>query len=181
VGVLATPPDTFDRNAAVEQANSALSVTPAARQEGSHFSGYVSKLPFDLKTSGIAVELRRPANGSVTIFAAAIDASNWIGFRIEGNQLSIESHTRGRVASRKIDYSAAEHRFLRLRTSNVAAIAPVAVWETSADGRNWFPHYIETAGIQLAALRIVLSAGTTKSAAVTGAAVFDHVTVEQLP
>jgi hypothetical protein len=156
-------------------------VTPAVRQNGSHFSGYVSQQPFDLKTSSIAVELRRPAGGSVTIFATAIDASNWIGFRIEENQLSIESHTRGRVASRTIDYNAAEHRFLRIRTSKVFAVAPVAVWETSADGRNWFPHYVETAGIQLTALRIVLSAGTTKSVPVTGAAVFDHVTVEQLP
>jgi hypothetical protein len=127
------------------------------------------------------VEVQRPAAGSVTIVAAAIDASNWIGFRIEGNQLSIESHTKGRVASKKVEYSAAQHRFLRLRTSKVAPNAPVAVWETSADGRNWFPHYVETAGIQLTALRIALSAGTTKSAAVTGAAVFDRVTVERLP
>jgi hypothetical protein len=68
-----------------------------------------------------------------------------------------------------------------MRTSKVASIAPIAVWETSADGRNWLPHYVETGGIPLTALRIALSAGTTKSAAVTGTAVFDHVTVERLP
>src|SRR6185436_17089281 len=133
VGVLATPPETFDPNVATDQLRNVLSITPVADQHGAHFSGYVSTQSFDLRTSSIAVELRRPASGAITIFAAAIDAANWIGFRMEGDQLSIESHTKGRVASKKIEYSAAQHRFLRLRTSTVA---PVAVWETSADGRN---------------------------------------------
>ena len=50
----------------------------------------------------MAVQLRRAAAGATTIFAAAIDAGNWWGFRIEGGQLAIESHTNNRVAARRI-------------------------------------------------------------------------------
>jgi hypothetical protein len=55
------------------------------------------------------------------------------------------------------------------------------VWETSADSVNWNPEYVETVGLDLTALRIALSAGTTKSTAVTGPAAFDSVTVERKP
>jgi hypothetical protein len=125
----------------------------------------------------MAVQLRHAAAGASTIFAAAIDAGNWWGFRIEGGQLAIESHTNNRVAARKIAYDPSLHRFLRLRTSNVA---PVVVWETSADATNWNPEYVETESTRVSAVRIVLSAGTTRSAA-TEAAAFDNVVVEGKP
>ena len=64
---------------------------------------------------------------------------------------------------------------IRLRSSNVAN---VVVWETSANGVNWNPEYVETAAIPIDALRIAVSAGTTKSVAAPGAAVFDSVLVE---
>ncbi len=178
VGILATSSETFDPNISTEQTGGLLSITPVAQKPGAHFSGYISIPSFDLNKSSIAVELRRSASGATTIFAAAIDSANWVGFRIEGGQLSIESHTKGNLASRKVAYSAAQHRFLRLRTSSVA---PVVVWETSADGANWNPEYVETASIQVTALRIALSAGTTKSVPSSGPATFDSVIVERKP
>jgi hypothetical protein len=174
VGVLATAPETHDANVAVDRSRGLLTITPAAHKSGAHFNGYVSIASFDLNSCSIAVQLHRAAAGATTIFAAAIDAGNWWGFRIEGGQLAIESHTRNRVAARKIAYDPSLHRFLRLRTSNVA---PVVVWETSADGTNWNPEYVETESTRVSALRIVLSAGTTRSAA-TEAASFDNVVVE---
>lgn len=179
IGVLATPPETFDENIAVEQGRGLLSITPVAQKPGAHFSGYVSIQSFDLHTSSVKVELRRPAAGATTLFAAALDSENWKGFRIEGGRLSIESHAQGRVAAKTIPYKPAQHRFLRLRLS---AVAPVVVWETSADGVNWNPEYVETSTIAVTALRVVLSAGTTKDTAeVTGPATFGTVTVEGRP
>jgi hypothetical protein len=177
VGILATAPETFDSNVTVEQSHGLLNITPVAHKSGAHFSGYVSIPSFDLNTCSIAVQLRHAAAGASTIFAVAIDAGNWRGFRIEGGQLAIESHTNNRVAAKKIPYDPSQHRYLRLRTSNVA---PVVVWETSADGANWNPEYVETESIHLNAIRIVLSAGTTKSSA-TGAAAFDNIIVERKP
>jgi hypothetical protein len=177
VGVLATPPATFDAAAAIEQKEGLLSITALPHKHGSHFTGYVSISSFDLNTCTIAAELRRAASsGATTIFAAVIDAANWVGFRIEGTSLSIESHSGGRVAARAIAYDPAQHRFLRLRTSSVA---PVVVWETSADGIAWNPEYVETASVRLTSLRIALSAGTTKPTASGTAARFDRVLVER--
>ena len=130
---------------------------------------------FDLNACSIAVQVRRAAAGASTIFAAAVDAGNWRGFRIDGGQLAIESHTGNRVAAKKIPYDPSQHRFLRLRTSDVA---PVVVWETSADGTNWNPEYVETESVPMSAVYIVLSAGTTTSSA-TDSASFDDVLVER--
>jgi hypothetical protein len=174
IGVLATAPETHDASVAVDRSGGLLTIRPVAHKSGAHFNGYVSIASFDLNSCSMAVQLRRAAAGATTIFAAAIDAGNWWGFRIEGGQLAIESHTNNRVAARKIAYDPSQHRFLRLRTSNVA---PVVVWETSADGTNWNPEYVETESTRVSAVRIVLSAGTTRSAA-TEAAAFDNVVVE---
>lgn len=87
----------------------------------------------------------------------------------------MESHSGGKVAVRKIAYDSAQHRFLRLRTSSVAA---VIVWETSPDGTTWNPEYVETASIKLTPLRIALSAGSTRAISTSSAAQFDNVTVE---
>lgn len=174
IGVLATAPETFDPHIGIEQSHGLLTITPVNHQAGAHFSGYISTRSFDLNAVSIAVQVRHAAIGAATIIAAAIDARNWVGFKIEGGQLAIESNTNGRVAAKKIPYSATQHRFLRLRTSNVA---PVIVWETSADGKNWNAEYVETASIDRSALRIALSAGATKSSA-TGPASFAGVVVE---
>jgi hypothetical protein len=178
IGVLATPPGSFDRQVITEQAGGLLSITPRAGQDGSHFSGYVSHAAFDLLTSSIAVELRRPAAGATTIVAAAIDSKNWFGFRIEGGQLVIESHTNGKSAMYTSRYDAVLHRFLRLRRSETS---PLVAWETSADGVNWTAQYAESAGIPVTAMRIVLSAGTAKSVGHTSPALFKSVTVERTP
>lgn len=178
VGVLATADDTFDGEVATRQTGGGFRIAPRAQSDGAHFSGYVSVPSFNVRTASIAAELRQHAAGGTTLFAAAIDADNWIGFRVEGGQLWLESHTNGKVAARKVAYSATQHRFLRLRTSSVA---PVVVWETSADGRNWTPGYVETATIRLDALRIALSAGTAKRVSSPGAAIFDNVIVELQP
>jgi len=178
-GILATPAATFDSTAQTQVTGSVLTIVPATRKDGAHFSGYVSVATFDLRAVSIAVELRRATtNGAATIFAAATDSNNWLGFRIEAGTLSIESHTGGKAASRKRGYDPAQHRFLRLRSSN---IAEVVVWETSADGKNWNPEYVETAAIDLSHLRIALSAGTTKRIESPGTAVFDNVIVEMMP
>jgi len=177
IGVLATAPETLDSNVTVEQSHDLLNITPIAHTTGAHFNGYVSISSFDLNACSIAVQLRHAAAGASTIFAVAIDAGNWRGFWIEGGQLVIESHTNNRVAAKKITYDPLLYRFLRLRTSNVA---PVVVWETSADGTNWNPEYVETEGIHMSAIRIVLSAGTTGSNT-AGAAAFDNVIVERKP
>jgi hypothetical protein len=177
VGVLATAPETHDASVVVDRSRGLLTITPAAHKSGAHFNGYVSIPSFDLNACSIAVQLRRGPRRATTIFAAAIDAGNWWGFRIEDGQLAIESHTNNRVAARKIAYDPSLHRFLRLRTSNVA---PVVVWETSADGTNWNPEYVETESTRVSAVRIVLSAGTTRSAT-TEAAAFDNVIVEGKP
>ncbi|HEV7486734.1 MAG TPA: hypothetical protein VGQ65_13745 [Thermoanaerobaculia bacterium] len=173
-GVLATAPETYDSSVIANQGGGMLNIAPAPHRSGAHFNGYVSVPTFDLNACSMAVQIRRAAAGATTIFAAAIDAGNWWGFRIEGGQLAIESHTNNRVAARKIAYDPSLHRFLRLRTSNVA---PVVVWETSSDGTNWNPEYVETESTRVSAVRIVLSAGTTRSAA-TEAASFDNVVVE---
>lgn len=178
VGVLATPSATFDSGILTEQTSGTLAIGPFARGSRPRFSGYVSTAAFDLRIATISTELRRTATGATTIFAAAIDSANWLGFRIEGGQLSIESHTAGRTTSRKIPYDASRHRFLRLRSSNVAN---VVVWETSRDGVNWNPEYVETATIPLSSLRIAVSAGTENSAAVPAKAVFEKVVVERKP
>jgi hypothetical protein len=175
IGVLATAPETYDSNVVVDQSRGLLTITPVAHKSGAHFNGYVSIPSFDLNACSIAVRLRHAAAGASTIFAAAVDAGNWRGFRIEGGQLAIESHTNNRVAAKKIPYDPTQHRFLRLRTSD---IAPVVVWETSADGTNWNPEYVETESVRMSAVRIVLSAGTIKSNA-TEAAAFAGVIVER--
>jgi hypothetical protein len=177
VGVLATAPATHDASVVVDRSRGLLTITPVAHKSGAHFNGYVSIPSFDLNACSMAVQIRRAATGATTIFAAAIDSGNWWGFRIEGGQLAIESHTNNRIAARKIAYDPSLHRFLRLRRSNVA---PVVVWETSADGTNWNPEYVETESTRVSAVRIVLSAGTTRST-VTEAAAFDNVIVERKP
>jgi len=178
VGVLATAADTFDRSVTTRQAEGLLTIAPAAHKSGAHFSGYVSAETFDLTRVTIVAELRRPAAGGTTIFAAGNDHLNWRGFRLEGGQLTVESHTNGHIAvARKTAYDPSAHRYLRLRTSNVA---PVVVWETSADGKSWNPEYVETSTMNLSAVRIALSAGTTKSAS-PGSAAFDSVVVERKP
>jgi len=175
IGVLATPPETFDATIAVAQSDGLLTITPPAKESGSHFSGYVSTDAFDLTGMTIAVDIRRAAPDATTIFAAAADDANWAGFRIEGGQLVIESHSHGRVAAKKLPYSASEHRHLRVRTSSVA---PVVVWETSSDGTSWTPHYVETSTISLSALHIALAAGTNKPRMRSGSTAFAGVSVE---
>ncbi|HYC60697.1 MAG TPA: hypothetical protein VEK79_14120 [Thermoanaerobaculia bacterium] len=175
IGVLATPVETFDSSIGTQQSGGVFTITPIAQKPSAHFSGYVSNKSFDLTGTIISVELRHAARGATTIVAAAIDSENWVGFRIEGGKLSLESHTSGRRAARELSYSRSEHRFLRLRTSSVA---PVVVWETSVDGTNWNPEYVETPSIKVDALRIALSAGTIKPVASTGSASFNGVTVE---
>jgi hypothetical protein len=174
---MATPPSTYDPNMIVTQERGALIITPAQKPDA-HFSGYVSVQSFDLQSSTITVSVRRAASGAATIFAAAIDSENWSGFRIEGGELLLESHTKGRVAAKTIPYRASQHRFLRLRMSSVA---PLIVWETSGDGASWTSEYVETSNIPVSALRIALSAGTTKSTPFSGPAEFDSVTVERRP
>jgi hypothetical protein len=178
VGVIATPPETFDPAIDATQTGGALRIECPAHKSGTHFGGYVSTVAYDLKTASAAAEVRRAATGGVTIFAVAIDDDNWLGFRIERGHLSIESHTQGKITSKSIPYDATQHRFLRLRTSNVA---PVVAWETSADGTNWNPEYVETTTIDISALHIALSAGTTKSVDSPTAAIFDNVIVERKP
>jgi hypothetical protein len=175
VGVLATPPSTYDPDAEIGQREGALHIATLAERPGSHFTGYRSSETFDLTTAMFSTELRRVAVDGVTIFAAAIDSANWVGFRIEGGRLSMESHTAGKVASRKVTLDAASHRFLRLRTSGVGA---VLVWETSGDGVNWSPEYVETSAMRLTSLHVVLSAGTTRPIARDSLAIFDNVLVE---
>lgn len=178
IGVLATAPDTFDPSITSKQSDGVLSVVPLAHKNGSHFGGYVSTDTFDLNTVTIVVEIRRPASGATTIVAAAHDDINWSGFKIEDGHLGIESHTNGHVVvGRRVPYDRSAHRYLRLRTSKVA---PVVVWETSADGTSWNPEYVETSSLDLRALHIALSAGTTKSASPRPAA-FGSVLVERKP
>jgi hypothetical protein len=176
VEVIATPSETFDAGVLTTHLSNALTITPLSQSDGTHFSGFASIGVFDLNSASIAAEVRKAASGGTTIFAAVIDAQNWVGFRIDGGRLSFESHTAGKVAARTVPYNTAQHRYLRLRTSKVA---PVVVWETSADGSNWNPEYVETATIKLASMRIALSAGTTKRVESAGIAVFDNVLVEQ--
>jgi hypothetical protein len=178
VGVLATEPATFDASATLEIERGALSITPAAAKDGAHFSGYISRDAFDLSKAAISVQLRRPADSAVTLFAAAMDAWNWVGFRIDAGQLMVESHTKGKVISHSMPFDSARHRFLRLRATEIAHII---VWETSADGVKWNMPYVETAAIPINGLRIALSAGTTKRVASPGTALFDGVTVETAP
>lgn len=178
IGVLATPAETFDETVVVRQQGGALRVAPLPRTDGAHFSGYVSTATFDLRSEHIAAELRRPAAGGVTIIGIAIDSANWLGFRIQGDSLFLESHTEGKIASKEIPYDPARHRYLRLRVSDVAS---VVVWESSADGTNWKPEYVETPAITISALRIALSAGTADSTASVGAATFGRVKVERKP
>ena len=177
-GVLATPRSTLDQTAGATHISETFSISPRARQDGNSFTGYVSTSAIDLRTTSIAVQVRRHAANATTIFAAAIDSENWLGFRIEGGQLSIESHTAGKTAARRIAYDPLQHRYFRLRTSKVA---DVVVWETSANGVSWNPEYVETATIAIDALRIAVSAGTTKSVTAPGTAVFDDVRVEPKP
>jgi hypothetical protein len=179
IGVLATSPETFDANIGIEQSDGLLTIALSAHESGSHFSGYVSPAPFDLSSASIAAEVRRPAaGGATTIFAAAANAANWLGFRLEGGKLLLESHTDGRVVSKSIPYDPVQHRHLRLRQSDVAA---VVVWETSPDGISWTPLYVETTGINVSALHIVLSGGTRKSIPSSSTATFAGVTVERKP
>jgi hypothetical protein len=178
IGVLATPPSTFDPAMAVEVARGFLSITPAARKDGAHFSGCVSRGTFDLRKASITAQLRRASAGGTTLFVAAVDHANWIGFRVEGGRLVSESHTEGKVASHATAFDPEEHRFLRLRMTDVVHII---VWETSADGIRWNAEYVETGSIALDALRIALSAGTTKRVDTPGAAAFEGITVEQAP
>jgi hypothetical protein len=178
LGVLATPPETFDPSLATSQTDGCLTIETAAQRGGIHFSGYVSTAVFNLQTATVTVKLRSAAAGATTLVTAARDAKNWAGFRIEGGQLAMESHTAGKVAARTIAYDAAQHRWLRLRTSSVA---PVVVWETSPDGASWNPEYVETAAMPLDALQVALSAGTRGSARTAGAAQFDLVLVEARP
>ncbi|MFP5248101.1 MAG: hypothetical protein ACLGH0_15515 [Thermoanaerobaculia bacterium] len=138
----------------------------------SELNGYISGQAFDLNSATIAVKLARPAAGATTIFAAAIDAQNWIGFRIEDGQLSMESHIEGKVAARTVPYSPAQHRFLRLRLTRVAT---VVLWETSADGKNWSADYAETPLLKLNNLRIAFSTGTAQHLAA-----LDEIVVEPL-
>lgn len=173
-GVLATAPETFDATIKLRQTEGVLTIAPPAHKSGPHFSGYVSTETFDLTRVTIVVDVRRPASGAVTIVAAGNDSANWRGFRIEGAQLAIESHTNGHAVTRKVAYDVVTQRYLRLRTSSVA---PVVVWETSADGTSWNPEFVETSTMNLSAVRIAVSAGTTKSAS-PGTAAFDSVVVE---
>src|SRR4051794_33565896 len=77
-----TPIDTSDRLVAVLRVNSRLEVSPLAHQTGHHFNGYTTD-PLDLMNGSAQVELREAAtNCAETIFAVALDASNWYGFRI---------------------------------------------------------------------------------------------------
>lgn len=176
-GVLATPPQTMDFAAIVQQYRGQLRITPATGKSGAHFSGYVSLDTFNLETATLTVKLREAGRGGVTtIFAAAVDAQNWAGFRVEDGQLAFESHTAGRVVARKVPYVAAQHRFLRLRLSRVAR---VVVWETSSDRANWTPAYVETSALNLAALHLVLSAGTEHSIDTSTTATFGAVLVER--
>jgi hypothetical protein len=176
--VLATPLSSFDETMAVKQTAGNLVVTPHGHADGQHFSGYVSNDTFDLSTCRFVAAVQRAAAGAVTIFAAAIDAENWAGFRIESGKLWLESHAKGKVSAKSIAYHAASHRFLRLRVSRVA---PTIVWETSSDGQNWTPEYVETHRFAVRALHVVLSAGTVKPVAAPGSAAFNVVAVEQTP
>ncbi|HVG24363.1 MAG TPA: hypothetical protein VND45_09440, partial [Thermoanaerobaculia bacterium] len=134
---------------------------------------------FDLASARISVELRHATSGGAhTLFAAARDAANWFGFRVENGQLHCESRNGGRPAAKTIPYDRAEHRFLRLRMSGVA---PVVVWETSADGSTWTIQYVETPIAPTSRLSIALSAGTIGEEPVPGQAVFDNVRVEANP
>jgi hypothetical protein len=176
IGVLATSAATFDDTIPIEQSDGLLRIAPLRRAANAHFSGYVSTGSFDLRSFIFIAELARPAAGAETIFAVGIDADNWVGFRVADGQLHAENHARGVRSDKAIPYDSRHHRFLRLRRSNVA---PVVVWETSADGRAWNPTRVETLTIPTTPLRIALSAGTSRSAESPGTAAFGSLVVEK--
>jgi hypothetical protein len=117
------------------------------------FAAYTSRT-FNLHVVVITAKLRRGV--TPMSFAAAMDDANSFAFRIDGDDLMLESHTEGRIAAKRIPYSASRHRFLRFRMSGVATLV---VWETSPDGKTWTVQYVETPQIPVNMLHVTLSAG----------------------
>ena len=102
--MLATAPATYDGAIYGVIEAGQLIVKPRSGVSGSHFSGFTSKGAFDLTAERISIELRHAASGSaVTIFAAAQDANNWLGFRIVGGKLYCETRVDGRASAKETD------------------------------------------------------------------------------
>jgi hypothetical protein len=176
-GVLATAPATYDDKIYNQIEGAQFVIRPRSGIVGNHYAGFLSKVPFDLTTERISVELRRAASGAaVTIFAAARDENNWVGFRIVNGKLYCEARVGGRTSAKETAYDAERHRWLRLRPGTVAA---VVVWETSPDGQSWTPEFVATPEIMVNALRVALSSGTTRTVSVPGSAAFDNFIVDK--
>jgi len=176
VGVLVTPASTFDEAIDTRQSGTRLMITPRDQVHGSHFSGFVSDQAYDLRTTSFSVSLVRCAG--ITIFAAGVDPDNWFGFQTDGKTLTFESRMNGHATSKKAFFDEVQHRYLRIRASDVA---PTVVWESSANGRSWTLEHVQTHTIPISSLHVALSAGTTTAGNARGTAIFEGLKLEPKP
>jgi hypothetical protein len=155
----------------VLRSNEHLEIAPRASHSGHHFNGYSTE-PLNLTNSSVQVELVRAASqGAETIFAAALDAENWYGFRTRGENLYCEAHVRAVKRAHTVVFNSVSHRHLRV--THDASLGVIA-WQSSPDGIRWATLCSEAVEVPVTAMRAVLSAGTRIPVAAPGNAIFDN-------
>ncbi len=161
-----------------EESDGRLRIVPREGINGLHYNGYVSNNAYDLTGGQFTVEVVQILNQFSTgeiFMSVGADGKNLCRYEIHMGQLRADFILNGNPIYTPVGaYSAANHRYLRIRHDLVNNIM---LWEASPDRAQWSTLYTRVAGFSLANARVELFAGTYTAASSVGVALFDNAEV----
>jgi hypothetical protein len=165
---------TIDPLVGIAQTGGRLEITPRVNTSGERHRGIGSVNTIDL-TGGSAQVQVTPANGrSDTIFALSGSGNNFLVFGRGYQTIWCEQIVAGTRSYVTIADTSTTVRYWRIRHD---AGADTVIFETSPDSVTWTTLNSVVRAIPITALRVELCAGTFKSEAAPGRAIFDDVLV----
>jgi hypothetical protein len=171
VGVFSKDSSQFDPLVPVLEQNGQLQIKPLANTLGLHYNGYVSARGWDMTGSQASVEVVQTTGGPGMSFVVGIDSNDWYRVSFYGGTLYFQDQAGGASGAATVPYSAAQHRFWRIRHD---AATDQIVFETSPDRAAWAVQRVVARQLPPTAMRAELSAGTYESWGAPGTAAFDN-------
>jgi hypothetical protein len=176
-GAIYAGPSAWDPTVPVVESNQRLVISPGANVTGDHYNGYLSAATWNFTNARATVEVVQIASGGTTNteLALCIDRLNFLMISTESGVLRFEQVVNGARSATSIAYSAAQHRFWRIRHE-----LPIDVihFETSVDGVTWTIRRTVTRQLSITGMKIEISAGTWQGISSPGTAIFDNFALD---
>lgn len=172
----------LDQAVTVSESNQRLSINPLSNTAGFHYNGYASTHTYNFNNKQISLEIIQIPNISSTseflMMISRETGDNYFAFNIQTGLLRADKKVAGQAVQNFAlgAYSPSTHRYLRIRNSS-----SLILWEASSDGISWNTLRTETAGINFAAMRVYLLAGTYQSTNAPGQVIVDNFNVANAP